>query len=159
MKVQAHLKNLKISPRKVRLVAGLIRGKNVDVAREQLKFSLKKSATPILKLLKSAIANAEHNYHLDPKLLKIEEIFVNQGMALKRVMPRAMGRAAQFKRQMSHVTIVVGIHSSSNESLIESKTETKEHISSENKEIKTKKPISKKKSPVSTPKKGNSTKK
>lgn len=107
MKVKAHLKNLRISPRKVRLVADLIRGLEVSEAKAQLSFLIKRSSLPLLKLLNSAIANAKHNFKLDENNLYIAEIFVNEGPTLKRIMPRAMGRAFQIRKRTSHVTIVL----------------------------------------------------
>lgn len=103
----AKLSNLRISPRKVRLVAGLIRGKKVSEAQNQLAFLNKRSTDPILKLLKSAIANAKNNAKANEENLVISRIFVDCGPVLKRHMPRAFGRAAAIMKRTSHVTIVL----------------------------------------------------
>ena len=107
MEVQAHLRNLRISPRKVRLIADVIRGMNVSNAKIQLEFINKKSSQPVLKLLNSAIANAKHNFNLSEDNLYISKIFVNEGTTLKRWIPRAMGRASSINKRTSHVTIVL----------------------------------------------------
>jgi len=107
MKVKAKLNNLRISPRKVRLVIDLIRGLDVSEAKIQLNFLVKKSAKPILKLLDSAVANAKNNFKLDESNLYISEIFASEGPTLKRIMPRAMGRAFHIRKRTSHITIVL----------------------------------------------------
>ena len=107
MEVQAHLRNLRISPRKVRLVADVIRSMNVHNAKIQLEFINKKSSQPVLKLLNSAIANAKHNFNLSEDNLYVSRIFVNEGTTLKRWIPRAMGRASSINKRTSHVTIVL----------------------------------------------------
>lgn len=107
MQVNAKLNNLRVSPKKVRLVAGLVRGKEVNKALNELKFLNKKSALPILVLLKSAISNAEHNFKLSKDNLKILEITVDQGMTLKRYMPRAFGRASMIRKKMSKIEIIL----------------------------------------------------
>lgn len=98
-----------MAPRKVRLVAGLIRNKSVSDAKGQLKFSDKKSASSLLKLLCSAEANARNNFNIDDKnLLYIKEIKVNEGPhSLKRWMPRAMGRAYPILKRISHIDLVL----------------------------------------------------
>ena len=107
MEVQAHLRNLRISPRKVRLIADVIRGMNIDNAKIQLEFINKKSSQPILKLLNSAIANAKHNFNLNENNLYVSKIFVNEGATLKRWIPRAMGRASSINKRTSHITVVL----------------------------------------------------
>ncbi|MBI5466881.1 MAG: 50S ribosomal protein L22 [Candidatus Kerfeldbacteria bacterium] len=107
MEVRAHLRYLRIAPRKVRLVINLIRGLSVDQATEQLTVLPKRSALPILKLLNSAIANAEHNFKLERKNLMVKSIIANEGPRLKRFQPRAFGRAAEILKRMTHVTIVL----------------------------------------------------
>ncbi len=107
MKVKAKLNNLRISPRKVRLVIDLIRGLDVSEAKLQLNFLVKKSAKPILKLLDSAVANAKNNFKLNESDLYISEIFASEGPTLKRIMPRAMGRAFHIMKRTSHITIVL----------------------------------------------------
>lgn len=105
--VTAKLSKLQMSPRKVRLVADLVRGLPVEEAKVQLAFSHKDAAKPIHKLLNSAIANADHNFQIDPSSLRIKTIMVNEGPTLKRFMPRAFGRATTLRKRMSHITIVL----------------------------------------------------
>ena len=107
MKVKAKLRYLRIAPRKVKLVADLILGKKVDKAKDILKFTTKRAAKPILKLLNSAIANAKHNSKLDEKNLFVAEIRVDEGPRYKRWMPRARGRASRILKRTSHITIVL----------------------------------------------------
>lgn len=107
MQVTAKITNLKISPKKVRLVASLMRGKQVGVALGQLKFLNKGSAQSVGELIKAAIANAEHNFKLDKENLFVKEIRVDKGQMLKRFMPRAHGRAAMIRKKMSHVYITL----------------------------------------------------
>ncbi len=97
-----------MSPRKVRLVVDLIRGMGIKEARQQLTFSRKAAAGPVLKVLNSAIANAEHNLKADTADFKVMEAFVNDGPTMKRFQPRAHGRATPLRKRMSHITITVG---------------------------------------------------
>lgn len=96
-----------MSPRKVRLVADLVRGKEVATAATILGFVRRKSARPVLKLLRSAVANAEHNAKLDRNMLFIKRITVDCGPTIKRFMPRAHGRAAPIRKRTSHITIIL----------------------------------------------------
>ena len=105
MNAQAHLRNIRISPRKARIVAALIRGRNVGDAKTQLMFLMRKAALPITKLIDSAVANAVHNMKLDPKDLYISEIFVNEGKTLKRGMPRARGSSYTIRKRTSHISL------------------------------------------------------
>ena len=107
MSVIAKLNYLRIAPRKVRLVADLIRGKTVEEAQTILNFVTKKAAQPLLKLLKSTIANAKHNFQLEEQNLFISKITVDEGPKLKRWMPRARGQASEIQKKTSHVTIVL----------------------------------------------------
>lgn len=107
MNTQAVLKFVRLSPQKARLVADLVRTKPVAEAVNILKFSQQKPARVILKVLESAIANAENNFGADVDELKIKEIFVDKGPVLKRVMPRAKGRADRIVKPTSHITIRV----------------------------------------------------
>lgn len=107
MHAKAHLRNIRISPRKVRVVAALIRGRNVSDAKTQLTFLMRKAALPIIKLIDSAVANAVHNLKLDPKELYISEIFVNEGPTLKRGMPRARGSSYTIRKRMSHISLTL----------------------------------------------------
>src|SRR3989344_3614222 len=102
--MKALLKNYHQSPRKVRLVANLIRGKSVAAARSLLSFQPQKSSPALLKLLESAVANARFSGN-SPENLFVKTIAVNKGMVLKRFKPMARGRAAQFHRTMSIVTL------------------------------------------------------
>ncbi len=105
MLIEAKLKYTRTSPRKVRLVADLIRGKKVSEAETLLQFTIKSSAEPILKLLKSAIANAEHNFNLKKENLYIAEIKVDGGPIIKRFRPRARGSAFPIQKKTSHISI------------------------------------------------------
>ena len=107
MEIISSLKYLRIAPRKVRLVAGLIKGLSVEKAEYQLKYCLKRSGADVLKLLKSSKANATHNYHLDPKDLYIAKINVTDGPTLKRTMPRARGTAYLIRHRSCHVTLTL----------------------------------------------------
>lgn len=107
MEVKAHLNYLRMSPRKVRLVANLIKDMGTAEAQLELKHLPKRAADPLIKLLKSAIANARHNFQLSEENLYIKSILVNQGPTLKRFMPRAFGRAAPIRKRTSHVSLVL----------------------------------------------------
>lgn len=107
MKVKASLKNYRKSAQKVREVANIIRGVMVSEAEIMLSGIKKDSAEEILKLLKSAVANAENNFKLNKKDLFIAEIIVNEGMVLKRWRARAYGRAARILKRSCHVNIVL----------------------------------------------------
>ena len=107
MEAKAYLRNARISPRKVQIVLDLIRNKPVDVALATLDLT-PKAASPLLeKLLKSAIANAENNFSMDPEKLVITQVFATPGPILKRMMPRAQGRAYRINKRTSHVTLAV----------------------------------------------------
>jgi large subunit ribosomal protein L22 len=97
----------RISPQKASLVADLIRGKSVEQALEILTFSNKKAAVLVKKVLESAIANAEHNEGADIDDLNVAKIFVDEGPTMKRIMPRAKGRADRILKRSSHITVVV----------------------------------------------------
>ncbi len=107
MPITAKLRYLRISPRKVRLVTDLIKGMKVEEAEGQLKFLTKRAAKPILKLLNSAVANAQHNANLAKEGLYIAKIIVEAGPILKRWQPRAMGRATPIMKRTSHITLVL----------------------------------------------------
>jgi large subunit ribosomal protein L22 len=98
---------VRIAPRKVQLVVDLIRGKQVGEAIAILRHTPKAASPIVEKVLNSAIANAEHNYSMDPNNLVISQTFVNQGPTMKRFRPRAMGRASRINKRTSHITIVV----------------------------------------------------
>jgi large subunit ribosomal protein L22 len=107
MEVSAIAKGLRISPQKARLVADQVRGKPVAQAIDILNFSKQKGARLLRKVLESAIANAENNAGADVDELRVREIFVNEGMTMKRLMPRAKGRADRITKRTSHVTVTV----------------------------------------------------
>lgn len=107
MLVRAHLRYLRIAPRKVRLVVDLVRGQSVAHGLDQLSIVPKRSALPVMKLIKSAVANAKNNYQLDEKTLIIKSIVANEGPRLKRFQPRAHGRAAEILKRTTHVTVVL----------------------------------------------------
>jgi len=105
--VTAKLSYLRIAPRKVRLVADLVRRKSVEEAQTILNFTTKKAAPIVLKLLKQAVANAKMGLQLEEKNLYISKILVNEGPKYKRWMPRAKGMATPIQKRTSHVTIVL----------------------------------------------------
>jgi large subunit ribosomal protein L22 len=107
MEVQARLKGARLSAQKARLVADQIRGKAVEEALLVLAYSPKKGAAIIKKVLNSAIANAEHNEGADVDELKVSTIMVDEGMTMKRIMPRAKGRADRILKRSCHITITV----------------------------------------------------
>lgn len=107
MEVIAKARFIRMSPRKVRLVAGLVRGKDVSAAVAQLKFLRKDAARPIWKCIDSAVANAVHNHQLDASSLYIKAITVDGGPTLKRFRPRAHGRAASILKRTSHIVVTV----------------------------------------------------
>jgi len=96
-----------MAPRKVRLIVDLVRGLTVAEAEKRLQFQPKAAALPVLKLLRSAVANAEHNFKLDADQLFIKTITADGGPALKRMRPRAMGRGVTIKKRTTHVNIVL----------------------------------------------------
>jgi len=107
MEARAHLKYVRISPRKMQIVCDLIRGKNVGDAAAILLNTRKSSSEPLLKLLKSCKANAENNFEMNPEKLYVSQIFVCPGPILKRMRPRAQGRAFRINKRTSHVTMVL----------------------------------------------------
>lgn len=107
MEAKAIARFIKMSPRKVRLLADVVRGKGIDAALLQLQLSIKGSKIPLIKLLQSAIANAQGNKMVREKLY-IKAITVDGGPVAKRSRPRAMGRAFPIRQRTSHITIVLG---------------------------------------------------
>ncbi|GAB6273442.1 MAG: 50S ribosomal protein L22 [Peptococcaceae bacterium] len=107
MEVHATAKYIRISPRKVRQVVDLIRRKDVNEALAILKYTPRRAALPVAKVVKSAAANAEHNYDLDKDKLYVAAAFVNQGPTFKRYKARAMGRANTIFKRTSHITVLV----------------------------------------------------
>ena len=104
---RATLKFARISSRKVKIVADLVRGKDVDEALAVMKFTPKSSSEVSEKLLKSAIANAENNNGMSHDKLYISEIYANQGPTLKRIRPAAKGSAVRIRKRTSHITIIL----------------------------------------------------
>ncbi|MGE5558908.1 MAG: 50S ribosomal protein L22 [Bacillota bacterium] len=107
MEAQAKARFVRITPRKARQVIDLIRGKDIDEAFKILAFVPKNAADVIENVLKSAVANAEHNHKLQRKDLFVADARADQGPTLKRFMPRAMGRAAMIHKRTSHITVVL----------------------------------------------------
>ena len=108
METAAKLKFARISPQKCRLIADQVRGLPVEKALDILKFSQKKAATIVGKVLESAIANAEHNEGADIDELAITQIYIDAGPTMKRIRPRAKGRANRIIKRTSHITLMVG---------------------------------------------------
>ncbi|MBI4792870.1 MAG: 50S ribosomal protein L22 [Deltaproteobacteria bacterium] len=107
MEAKAVLRNIRISPQKARLVADMIRGQQVDVALNTLRFTPKKGAMLIRKVVESAVANASQNEAIDVDTLFVKTIFIDGGPMLKRIRPRAMGRASRILKRSSHITVVL----------------------------------------------------
>ena len=107
MEAAAYLRHARISPRKVQYVLNLIRGKDVDTAMAILKNTPRGASEYLIKLLNSALANAENNFHMDTSNLYVKTCFVCPGPTMKRIMPRAKGIADRILKRTSHVTMVV----------------------------------------------------
>lgn len=107
MEAKAQAKMVRISSRKVKLVIDLVRGKNIGEAMAILRLTPKAASPVVEKVIKSAVANAEHNYNMDMESLYVKEIFVGEGPTLKRFRPRAQGRASAIMKRTSHITAVV----------------------------------------------------
>lgn len=107
MQAKAYLRYARISPRKVQIVLDLIRNKPVDEAMAILKHTPKAASELLIKLLGSAIANAVNNHNMDKNLLVVSECFVAPGPTLKRMRPRAQGRAFRVLKRTSHITLAV----------------------------------------------------
>jgi len=115
--MKAQITNYRQSPRKVRLVTDLIKGKTVSRALTELDFLPKRAALPLKKLILSAVANAKQNYKVDSDKLIVKDLRVDKGIVLKRHMPRAMGRAYGIKKRTSHIEVVLGeVEAKKNES-------------------------------------------
>jgi len=107
MKVRAQAKYVRHSPYKVRRVLDLVRGMPVQQAEDLLRLTPRGATEPVVKVLKSAVANAEHNHALDIDDLVVAEAYADEGPTLKRYRPRARGRATRIRKRTSHITIVV----------------------------------------------------
>ena len=106
--MKAQLSNYRQSPRKVRLVADLVKGKSVKEAMAEIDLLPKRAGAPVKKLILSAISNAKENFKIDADKLVIKELRVDKGIVFKRFMPRAMGRAFGIKKRTSHIHVVLG---------------------------------------------------
>jgi large subunit ribosomal protein L22 len=107
MEARAVARYIRISPRKVRLVIDLVRGKKVDEALAILEFTPKRAAKVVKKLIQSAVANAEQNPDVDVDNLYIKRIYADDGPTLKRIRPRAVGRAYLIRKRTSHITVIL----------------------------------------------------
>lgn len=107
MEAKAIARSVRISPRKVRLVVDLIRGKQIGDAYAILRNTPRRASGPVEKLLKSAVANAEHNYQLEQENLYVKEVFVGEAKTMKRFQPHAQGRAFQILKRTSHIYLTV----------------------------------------------------
>jgi large subunit ribosomal protein L22 len=107
MKIKALAKDVRISPRKVKLVADVVRGKKVEEALNILKFTTTPAAHAVAKVIKSASANAENNYHMEPTSLIITDIMTNEGHVFKRFRPQARGRVNPILKRTTHIKVFV----------------------------------------------------
>ncbi len=107
MEAKAYVRNIRIAPRKVKILCDLIRGKDVATAAAIINNTPKAASEYMIKLLKSATANAENNHNMDVDKLYISQVFVTPGPVMKRVMPRAQGRAFRILKRTSHITMVL----------------------------------------------------
>lgn len=123
MEARACLKYIRVTPRKLRLLANAARGKKVEQAINALRFSEKNMAGPVVKLIRSAVSNATQDRKIDIDQLYVKKIFVDPAPTMKRMMPRARGSGARILKHTSHLTVVVG---SGAEKQIEEKVKTKE---------------------------------
>lgn len=158
MQVQAKARGVRISPRKVRLVVNLVRGMSAKTALDQLRFMKKGAATPVYKLIHSAVANAVHNFGIDPNTLVIKSITADDGPTLHRFMPRAMGRATPLRKRSTHIAVI--LDGADSETKPKAKEVAVEAVSESKKTTKTaKKADQPKKKPVQRQKKASETKK
>ena len=107
MEAKAQARYVRVTPQKARRVVDLIRGQQATQASAVLQFAPQAASEPIAKVLASAIANAEHNFSLDPQTLVVSRAYVDEGPTLKRFRPRAQGRAYRIRKRTSHITVVV----------------------------------------------------
>lgn len=129
--VTAQLNSLRQSPRKVRMIVDLVRGKGVLKALQQLEFVIRRPAQPVSKLLRSAIANAENNYNMVASNLYIKEFYVDEGVKLKRFRPKAMGAVGEIQKKTSHIHLVLAekIPGLKAEKIVKKETEhTHDHV-------------------------------
>lgn len=107
MEARAYLRNVRIAPRKVKVVCDLVRGKSAAEANAIMMNTPKAASELLIKLLKSAVANAENNHNMDPEKLYVAEVSVSPGPVLKRIRPRSHGRAFRILKRTSHITLVL----------------------------------------------------
>lgn len=107
MEAKAYVRNVRIAPRKVKILCDLIRGKDAGTAAAVIMNTPKAASEIMIKLLKSCVANAENNHNMDTDKLYISQVFVTPGPVMKRVMPRAQGRAFRILKRTSHITMVL----------------------------------------------------
>ncbi|MFC1899732.1 50S ribosomal protein L22 [Chloroflexota bacterium] len=107
MEIKAVVKNTGVSPRKVRLLIDMVRGKKVDEALNMLQFMPTPTAKIVAKVVKSAVANAENNFQIAPEVLKIVRAYADGAQSLKRFRPRSRGRASHILKRSSHITVIV----------------------------------------------------
>lgn len=107
MESQATAKYVRVSPRKTRIIARNVKGMSIEAAMNVLRFTPNKPAGIILDVMRSALANAEHNANLDVDSLRVKEILVNEGPTWKRFMPRSQGRANTIRKRTSHITVIL----------------------------------------------------
>jgi len=107
MEARAQARYVRVTPMKARRVVDLIRGMNADDAQAMLRFAPQAASEPVGKVLASAVANATNNHAMDAKELRISEAFVDEGPTMKRIRPRAQGRAYRIRKRSSHITVVV----------------------------------------------------
>jgi large subunit ribosomal protein L22 len=125
MNITAKLNDYRQSPRKVRLVAGLIRGKKAEQAIDILNVTVKRASDPMIDLLKSAIANAKNNFSLNAEDLFVKSLTVDNGAILYRRMPKARGMATPIRKRVSHISLVLGVKESEVKNLPKGKAEVK----------------------------------
>ncbi len=160
MEVSAKAKYIRMSPRKVRLVVDVVRGMSIAEAQQQLQFMNKAAAVPVLKVLNSAVANAEHNFKLKSEKLFVKTITADGGPTLHRWKARARGRAAPIRKRTTHIVVTLAEKGKTEEPKEEKKTEKKTVKKEAKKETKkvvkktsTKKPVAKKPAAKKTTKK------
>jgi large subunit ribosomal protein L22 len=107
MEARAHARFVRVTPQKARRVVDLIRGLPASEAQSVLQFAAQAASEPVYKVLSSAMANAEHNFKLDPETLVVSRAWVDEGPTLKRFRPRAQGRAYRINKRTSHITVIV----------------------------------------------------
>jgi large subunit ribosomal protein L22 len=125
MNITAKLNDYRQSPRKVRLVAGLIRGKKAEQAVDILMVTVKRASDPVVSLLKSAIANAKNNFSLKAEDLFVKSLTVDNGAILYRRMPKARGMATPIRKRVSHISLVLGVKEAEIEKLSAKKPQAK----------------------------------